>query len=606
MKIRKLILSMVVLALAFVYQPVHADDSADFDQFMKEEFVQMMESDYMSLHFALIDYEKYGIQKPQPTIGEIPTLDNTKDIEDVEKSIEGLKKFNYDALTEEQQHDYDTYMYYLESNRKLLDYPMFNFYFLPNSGIQSNLITNFTEFVFYRREDIDDYLSVLESVPAFIDGAIEVTRTQASQGYFMTNSALESTLEGIEKFVEKKDENPLIQIFNQNIDKFDGLSDQERADYKERNRDLVLNSYIPEYEKLADELQSFYGSRTATSLYDMPDGKEYYQALLRYKSSSSATLQELYDLTNAQLKKLVDEYTTLYLKSDESKLEETLEEKDPTEVLTSLQNQLQEFPEGPKVSFTANYLDPSVANDGIVAYYMQPPIDDIEDNIIKINGDNVNSTNEMFTTLAHEGFPGHLFQITWYLNTNPTLLRTQLSNIGYTEGWAMYAEDVSWAYSDLNDEAKEMNRINTNLNYILPAQADFLVNGMGWDEKKLGDYYQSLGLNPSIASQMIDTVTQEPATIVPYGIGLAYYLDFRDQAQAAYGDKFNVVDFNRVLLTYGDRPFDIVQNDLTNYIGSNSASTSSVTSNPGLIGLAGAVGAAVVIVLFILLTRKKK
>ncbi|MCI5723456.1 MAG: DUF885 domain-containing protein [Erysipelotrichaceae bacterium] len=606
MKIRKLILSMVVLALAFVYQPVHADDSADFDQFMKEEFVQMMESDYTSLHFALIDYEKYGIQKPQPTIGEIPTLDNTKDIEDVEKSIEGLKKFNYDALTEEQQHDYDTYMYYLESNRKLLDYPMFNFYFLPNSGIQSNLITNFTEFVFYRREDIDDYLSVLESVPAFIDGAIEVTRTQASQGYFMTDSALESTLEGIEKFVEKKDENPLIQIFNQNIDKFDGLSDQERADYKERNRDLVLNSYIPEYEKLADELQSFYGSRTATSLYDMPDGKEYYQALLRYKSSSSATLQELYDLTNAQLKKLVDEYTTLYLKSDESKLEETLEEKDPTEVLTSLQNQLQEFPEGPKVSFTANYLDPSVANDGIVAYYMQPPIDDIEDNIIKINGDNVNSTNEMFTTLAHEGFPGHLFQITWYLNTNPTLLRTQLSNIGYTEGWAMYAEDVSWAYSDLNDEAKEMNRINTNLNYILPAQADFLVNGMGWDEKKLGDYYQSLGLNPSIASQMIDTVTQEPATIVPYGIGLAYYLDFRDQAQAAYGDKFNVVDFNRVLLTYGDRPFDIVQNDLTNYIGSNSASTSSVTSNPGLIGLAGAVGAAVVIVLFILLTRKKK
>lgn len=606
MKIRKLILSMVVLALAFVYQPVHADDSADFNQFMKEEFVQMMESDYMSLHFALIDYEKYGIQKPEPTIGEIPTLDNTKDIEDVEKSIEGLKKFNYDALTEEQQHDYDTYMYYLESNRKLLDYPMFNFYFLPNSGIQSNLITNFTEFVFYRREDIDDYLSVLEGVPAFIDGAIEVTRTQASQGYFMTDSALESTLEGIEKFVEKKDENPLIQIFNQNIDKFDGLSDQEHADYKERNRDLVLNSYIPEYEKLADELQSFYGSRTATSLYDMPDGKEYYQALLRYKSSSSATLQELYDLTNAQLKKLVDEYTTLYLKSDESKLEETLEEKDPTEVLTSLQNQLQEFPEGPKVSFTANYLDPSVANDGIVAYYMQPPIDDIEDNIIKINGDNVNSTNEMFTTLAHEGFPGHLFQITWYLNTNPTLLRTQLSNIGYTEGWAMYAEDVSWAYSDLNDEAKEMNRINTNLNYILPAQADFLVNGMGWDEKKLGDYYQSLGLNPSIASQMIDTVTQEPATIVPYGIGLAYYLDFRDQAQAAYGDKFNVVDFNRVLLTYGDRPFDIVQNDLTNYIGSNSASTSSVTSNPGLIGLAGAVGAAVVIVLFILLTRKKK
>ena len=57
-------------------------------------------------------------------------------------------------------------------------------------------------------------------------------------------------------------------------------------------------------------------------------------------------------------------------------LEETLPEKDPTEILNTLQGQLQEFPKGPEVTFTASYLDPSVANDAIVAYYMQPPIDD--------------------------------------------------------------------------------------------------------------------------------------------------------------------------------------------------------------------------------------
>ena len=241
---------------------------------------------------------------------------------------------------------------------------------------------------------------------------------------------------------------------------------------------------------------------------------------------------------------------------------------------------------------------------------MHPPIDDFANNVIKINGDNVNSTNEMYSTLAHEGFPGHLFQITWYLNTNPNPLRTQLSNIGYTEGWAMYCEDVSWAYSDLNDGAKEENRINTNLNYILPAQADFLVNGMGWDEKKLGKYYESLGLNASAASNVMSAVTQEPGSIVPYGIGLTYYLHFRDQAQSALGKKYDVVEFNRMLLTHGDRPFDIVQKDLEKYLEASGASTTTSTSNksfinPGKIGLWVSL-AATVLILVVVFVRKRR
>jgi len=612
MKIRKFLLGLIAMALLCVISPVHAEETnADFDQFMRNEFIQMMEDDYTSLHFALKDYEKYGITKPQPTIGEPPTLDNSESIAKVEESLKGLEKFNYDELSDVQQHDYDTYKYYLESTRELLNYPMFDFQFLPNRGIQSNLITNFTEFVFYKQEDIDDYLSVLESVPAYIEGALEVTRTQVQNGYFMTDDALDSTLDGIEKFVAKTDNNPLIQIFNQNVDKFEGLSEEQRTAYKEKNRDFILNTYIPEYQKLAQELETFRGTRTSLSLYDLPDGKEYYAALLRSKSSSSASLQELFDLTDEQLKKLIDEARTLYLnaKKDDN-LEEALPEKDPTEILNTLQGHLQEFPEGPAVTFTASYLDPSVANDAIVAYYMQPPIDDFSNNVIKINGDNVNSTNEMYTTLAHEGFPGHLFQITWYLNTNPNPLRTQLSNIGYTEGWAMYCEDVAWAYSELNDGAKEENRINTNLNYILPAQADFLVNGMGWDEKKLGKYYESLGLNASAASNVISTVTQEPGSIVPYGIGLTYYLHFRDQAQAALGKKYDVVEFNRMLLTHGDRPFDIVQKDLEKYLEASGASATTPSSNkpfvnPGKIGLWVSL-AATVLILVVVFVRKRR
>ena len=114
MKIRKFLLGLIAMALLCVISPVHAEETnADFDQFMRNEFIEMMGNDYTSLHFALKDYEKYGITKPKPTIGEPPTLDNSESIAKVEESLKALEKFNYDELSDVQQHDYDTYKYYL-------------------------------------------------------------------------------------------------------------------------------------------------------------------------------------------------------------------------------------------------------------------------------------------------------------------------------------------------------------------------------------------------------------------------------------------------------------------------------------------------------------
>ena len=88
MKIRKFLLGLIAMALLCVISPVHAEETnADFDQFMKDEFIELMESDYISLHFALKDYEKYGITKPEPTIGEPPTIDNSESLAKVEKSL---------------------------------------------------------------------------------------------------------------------------------------------------------------------------------------------------------------------------------------------------------------------------------------------------------------------------------------------------------------------------------------------------------------------------------------------------------------------------------------------------------------------------------------
>ena len=557
---------LLSLCLLVSYTEVYADESSDFDEFMTSEFVDMMEGDYTSLHFGLRDYESLGIKKPEVNIGSASWSDYEDDLAGCEESLSNLLSFDYEALDEKQKHEYETYKYYLERMIELNQYPYHDFYFLPNSGIQDNIITTMTEFVFYEKQDFDDYLLVLDDIKNLLDDGLEITDKQVKEGYFMTDGALDTTLESIDRFTNKKEDNELIIVFNNNVDVFEGLSDKEKEDYKAKNKEIVLNSVVPAYEKLGEKLEDYRGSRKyGNSVYDLPDGKEYYESFVKFKSSMDATPEELLETMNevidSEIRKL---YEIIFSIKDDTK---QIELSDPTDILEYLRTHMDEFPKGPEVTYKASYLDPSVANEGIIAYYMQPPVDDIVNNVIKINGGGIDDDNSLYATLAHEGFPGHLFQITWYLDTKPNLLNTQLSTIGYTEGWGMYAEDRAHYTMPLEDEnLREYLRLNTSIGYIMNAAVDVGVNGLGWKEDDIKAYLEDLGLNGEGAKDLYDFVCDTPGIIVPYGYGLAEFLKLREKAEYEMGDNFNAVDFNTVLLTYGDRPFKVVEADVNKYI----------------------------------------
>ena len=562
---KRLLSILLVLLLLVPYTTVKADEGSDFDEFMMEEFKEIIGSDYTSLHFAMKDYESLGIEKPELTIGSVSWDDYADDLEGTKDTLSNLESFDYAKLNDYQKVDYDTYKFYLERMIELNQYPYHDFYFWPNGGLHDNIITTFTEFVFYKKEDIGDYIAVLDTVDEFLDECIEITDKQVKEGYFMPDGALDSTLEAINKFTEKKDDNQLIVIFDKNVDAFEGLSDQERKEYKEKNKAAVLNSVIPAYEKLAKQLESYRGSRKyGNSVYDLPDGKEYYESFVKFKSSTDATPEELLDIMNDVLDTEIRHlYEIIFNIKDDG---EDINISDPTEMIEYHRANLGEFPEGPEVTYTATYLDPSVANEGILAYYMEPPLDDIKDNVIKINPDGADTNADLYATLAHEGFPGHLYQITWYLNTKPNMLRTQINTIGYTEGWGMYAENSMFKYMPTDESLAEYNRLNTSLGYIMNAACDVGVNGLGWDVNEVKEYLEGLGLNGEMAQDLYDFVCEAPGVIVPYGAGLAQFLRLREKAEYEMGDNFNVKDFNNVLLTYGDRPFEIVEKNVNDYI----------------------------------------
>lgn len=553
------------LMISSILTPIHAEES--FSDFEDELFQEMMSEDYTTLHFSLRDYQKYGIEKPEVNIGDASWDDYKDSVEDCDEYLKKLQSFDYDSLSETEQKDYRTIAFYLERNKELNSYPYFDWAFNSAEGVIDNLLTTFTEFVFYEKEDIDDYLATLASVPAYLDQCLENTKKQAAKGYFLTDAMLKATEDAIEKFVDKKDDNELIKIFDKNIDAFDGLSAEEKEAYKKKNQEIVLNAYIPSYEKVAEELQKLKGSRKADyNVSSLDGGSEYYAALARYKTSIDADVETILDICTQYIEKSVDELYDI-MQNHSEVTEETLDFDSSEDVLSYLEGHLDAFPVLDKVYYNVQYLDPSVANDSIVAYYLSPPVDDMRDNVIKINGDNVSDVIDLYTTLAHEGFPGHLYQTNYYIQQQPSLLRTQLTMMGYQEGWGMFAEGQALHVSGLSEYASEYQKINIELNYVLSAAVDLGVNGLGWSTKDVSKYLDRLDLNSSIAKDLYDFATLQPGTILPYGVGIAMFELLENKAKNALGNDFDQKAFNEVLLNDGNRPFEVVEDDVNAYCG---------------------------------------
>lgn len=553
------------LLISSILTPIHAEES--FSEFEDELFQEMMSEDYTTLHFSLRDYQKYGIEKPEVNIGDASWDEYEDSVEDCDEYLKKLQSFDYDSLSETEQKDYRTIAFYLERNKELNSYPYFDWAFNSAEGVIDNLLTTFTEFVFYEKEDIDDYLTTLASVPAYLDQCLENTKKQAAEGYFLTDAMLKETEDAIEKFVDKKDDNELIKIFDENIDAFDGLSAEEKEAYKKKNQEIVLNAYIPSYEKVAEELQKLKGARKADyNVSSLDGGSEYYAALARYKTSIDADMETILDICTQYIEKSVDELYDI-MQNHSEVTEETLDFDSAEDVLSYLEGHLDAFPALDKVYYNVQYLDPSVANDSIVAYYLSPPVDDMRDNVIKINGDNVSDVIDLYTTLAHEGFPGHLYQTNYYILQQPSLLRTQLTMMGYQEGWGMFAEGQALHVSGLSEYASEYQKINIELNYVLSAAVDLGVNGLGWSTKDVSKYLDNLDLNSSIAKDLYDFATLQPGTILPYGVGVAMFELLENKAKNALGNDFDQKAFNEVLLNDGNRPFEVVEDDVNAYCG---------------------------------------
>lgn len=547
------------------------DIQKSFDEYLDEQYRETLSYSLVSTHFELMNPEDFGITDFETIWGDVIYGDEADEEETNEEALEELKEFDYSALTYEQQLTYDTLVAYLENSKALDEYYYFASAFSPSSGTQFELPLILSEYALYDKEDIEDYLTVLENCDEYMNALIKYEKWRSSKGYALTDQAIDDVIEQCNDILNPS-EPAFVSAISESIDKCDFISSTEKASYKQTIKQLANENFVPAYEKLAKELKKLKGSRSEEGgLCNYENGEEYYEALIRQYVGSEKTVDELIDAVDEALYGHILRISLIYSKDSEiyDKIYEPLEyaETEPDKILSYLTKKLtKNFPKPATKNYELKYVAKSMESSSNPAFYLLPPYDNSDRNIIYVNQNEEYKDMDLMPLLAHEGFPGHLYQNTYFLSLNPHPVRTLFSFNGYSEGWAKYVEHYSYDWSGLDKNVAEMLAVNDQFGFAIHSRVDLGVNYEGWDVNDVEDFLADYIEDTSIAKELYESSVNDPGIYLQYYVGELELNELYDEAKDLLDDDFNEKDFHEFFLSVGPTYYEIIRERMLMWI----------------------------------------
>lgn len=542
------------------------DDNKDFDLFLDTIFDELVSDNYLYMHFNVADYKAMGIEKPEVGFGHIVYGVDEEEFNKTEKQLEDLLAFDYDKLSLRQQYDYDLLHYSLLETLCGLEYSKYNLIFSSSSQFCDGIVTNLMEFAMYDEESEEDFLAVLKDVPNYINEAIEYSKQQSNDGLYHSDDMLDEEISYIDNLISSN-----------------GRSIYEH--YKEYDiypevKELVENEVIPAFVTLKEYLNTLYGKTKSDKLALTKINKGYAEYTYITNTSNNGDMYAIYTQLIEVYSDWVNNFINAY-QNNEHILEDyedflnddkaiNLSAEDMLEYLRNNSSKRYEYLED--ANYVVSALD--TLGDSTLGYYVSPPIDNLNQNVIRVNAKINNEDYDqmsVFEVMAHEGFPGHLYQNIYFQQKNPHKFRATQSFIGYTEGYADLAAMDAIDMLNVDDEYKAVAKLNsiTFNSHLLLSIVDLGVNYFGWDVNTIGNKLEKLFLDKAIAQPLYDMVVAMPGTFVRYGVGYVSHLNLRKKAMDELGDKFDFVAYDRAIIENGPLPFAILEGVVEDYINEN-------------------------------------
>ncbi len=543
----------------------------DFDTFLNRVFTTEVQTDTLTLNYSLAYPENYGITDPEVTIGHYSKEYIGESLAASENYLAALKQYDYNSLTEDQKLSYDILKEDLELEATFGDFILYSESLGPSTGIQAQLPVLLAEYNFYKKEDIDNYIKLLPQVYDYFKEICAFEKDKSAAGLFMSDEVADSIIDQCKEFINEKENNYLISMFNEKISEQKGLTKKEIKSYEAANKDAVLNSVIPAYKLLMETLTDLRGTGTnKEGLSHYEKGKAYYEYLIKVNTGSSRSIPELKKMLEnsissnmLKLSKIMNKNSDVY----DTVMSLSYPLTDPAKIIQYLKEAIKkDFPSCPDVKCSIKYVDKSLQDHLSPAMYLIPPLDSYDNNIIYINDNPDYDLSQIFTTIAHEGYPGHLYQSVYFRSLNPPAIRNLLSFGGYAEGWATYVEYYSYHLAGFDEDVADFLEANMAANMALYCRIDMGIHYDGWSLSDTAAYLKNYITNSSTIKLLYNTMIEEPALYPQYGIGYLEFMDLKATAQKALGDKFVIKNFHKFLLDIGPAQFDIIADRLDTWI----------------------------------------
>lgn len=563
---------------------IYTTSIAPLDSFCKELSMELLQDNPFELHYTIAHPEDMGLAHLSNNL--VPfSMDSYMQSEPLWlERAEMLQRIKPEALPSEDILTYELLSRYVSLQTAAYDFPYYENPISVNSGVQGQLPILLTEYTLRSEADVQNYFTLLSQIPAYFEGIASYCAAQEQQGIFLYNGSLQkvkeqcltlfpgSELKNGTHFLQTSFHDRLQELASAGL-----LSEKQIADYEAQNTALLKTKLVPAYESLAAAVHALTGSEKLRGLASYPNGSAYYALLLSENTGSSKSVDEIKNMLFERYDMLFEKYKTLLSKRTEAALPDFFQ-SDPAEGLKHLNQKTSTcFP--PLSGITGNtsqklflkQVSDALSETSAPAFYMTPPIDANAEHTIYINPDAKMDTLDLYTTLAHEGFPGHLYQTVYsqtaLTNEHAPLFRQLLYYGGFTEGWAVYAELYSYDFlTELCDSSQTdllaLRKLNREIQLCLCSILDIYIH---YDNATLSDVAQllkTLGLNNASAEDIYAVICDAPANYPKYYVGYLEILNLKEQARELWGDTYSDYAYHKWLLTSGPADFEALNHKL--------------------------------------------
>lgn len=562
---------LLVILISFLsgntfWSSLHAESSdRQFRTFTRSLFQTEVSANTISLHYTLRSPSDYGIADIPATYGSLSS-DSVAAKASVKNVLSSLQEFDPDTLSSENALTFKILDTYLKNASTGTDYLLYQEPLGPVSGIHTQLPVLLSEYSFYDTQDVETYLALLKETPSYFDSVIRFEQKKAASGFFMPDYQADSVLDTCQSFIDMGKENYLVSTFNERIASLDLLPENKKDSFQKENMKLVTEEIYPAYQNLITAIKSLKGKgMNEQGLSHFPYGKKYYEYLVRQTTGCNESISRLRLMTRAQiLEDLSAMQKVLFPANAALTQASVLEQTSPDSMLDDLRSKITDtFPEIPDVDFQVKYVPESMQDYLSPAFYMIPAIDNLTENVIYINNGQTASGLNLYTTLAHEGYPGHLYQTVYFSASEPDPIRSILDFGGYVEGWATYAEMMSYYLAPLPKTEASLLQKNNSVILGLYALADMGIHYDGWSVTDTVRFFSDYGINdPNTVQSVYKLIIGSPANYLKYYIGYLKFYELKKEMADALGNQFSQKEFHRAVLDVGPAPFEIVYDEV--------------------------------------------